>query len=1301
MSRLHNPKKWKMTGPGCLKFVPMQHRLYTGLLLFWIVAHLSGQQVAPEFLQLAVKSQPGRIELSDTTWLHLDGANASILLGDKQVDIYRWVLSARDTGDVTANLAGAVWVPVTDAHVDLPLRPTIRVHSPQVWGTVRVVLLDLFPWQLSQGRLEALQSGRLEVMVRHPVAAEIARNKSTTEPGASVANNTLILAARPRTPSAGKAAAALPASGTWIKAAITQDGLTHLTGSDLADTGVNLGSIIPAKLRLYAPAALGRPLPDKVGTPMLENLVELAIQVRAGVDGKFDNDDDIVFYAQGPRGTDLVDGTLRYIWNPYTDSACVWLFIPDLPEAPDGLRSGDATYAVSAPTPITIGQTLVRYEVDAFNGFESGPVWHHVSIAKGESFNILLDTPELRTSDSARISVKLRGGHKSVHRARLELNHTPVATSPSWSAFRDITIVPDPATLAPELQSDRNTLTLVNITSDTDPQEALWLDWAEIFYHRNLSATEDVLNFLIPSQELANIHISGFSSAPLIFDITNPAAPIFHEIHAQDNAWALTPVDLAGPRRYAAATEGSLLLPAALQRFPNLNFANLRQPDLQVDYIIITDATLLSAAEDLARIHSQEVRPEYRLTTLVTTVDEIYEEFSGGMADPYALRAFLRYAHENWTPPTPNLVCLFGDGDYDYRNITGNSRILVPTIQLDGLSEISSRSSDDYFIYLDSTISNDPNFVILPDMGIGRIPASSPDQAQAAIDVVRQYMVSPEPGAWRQRLLLAADDPVRPKDLETSFIRDSENLAGMVPPFLQINKLYLTEYAEVLDPATNTIIKPDATDDLIRAINQGVALINYIGHGSSTQWAQEQLLKIEHWSLLEPGYQLPVWVAGTCTWGRYDQLESSSMSEILTAGTNISGIGIVSATRAVYSSQNTAFVTRLFKQIFPDTPTHPNRLGKIVQRAKLAIDDDKFHLFGDPAIIMAFPHNPLTLHPVTPDTLKVLGLGAYSGMTYNAKLSVGEVLVTVLDAPRPVTRTYRSKDGTLRTISYTLTGAALFRGSATLSGSNFAGQFVVPKDINYSGQPASIIAYGWSQEDGVLHEQIGYRDDLLISGTETTLDTTGPIISLYWNGRPVNSGSTLPYGAEIEVELKDPLGINLSGEVGHTVRVWINDETAAETMDPLFRYDLDSYMTGRFTFALDPTLTGKHDLAVEAWDGGNNRSLTVITIQVSMEEDLDVVDLFNYPNPFQNHTDFVYTLSVPAEVTITLFTLNGVKIVTLYSIGTQGPGFQRLPWDGADAFGDQIANGTYLYLFRAETFDGAGITRWGRLARLR
>ena len=1283
-------------------------RAATNLLIFCLLggtAYGNGGQI--EHITLDIPDSRIEVDVEDGRFYRLSSATTTIEIEGRWLGIYRWILSARDTSRVSARLTDERWEPVEGNVRSLPDRPILKVHSSQVWGGVWIVLLDLYPWRISGGRVEVLKAGRIEVTIRHRSEDPVTDPGARLFPSSRIANRVLIQAKPSAGPLLRRYRDVIPEGGTWLKIPIREDGPYHLTTGYLSDAGLPAGDLELATLRLFAPASLGRPLPDQVGAPLQDNLVEVPIHIRDGGDGQLGEGDDILFYAQGPRGLKLVGDNLTFIQNPYANEAYVWLHIPAAVGEAGAERMARGPTFESATNVVATGRNLYHHEVDVFNGFHSGPVWHQTAIKKGNLLTISLPVAGLRSDMTTYLKVRLRGGNETgSHRVVLTLNQVPLLTSSTWSAHGDITLAPAPGMVAGAVKAESNVITLNNTTTNPDPQEEVWLDWVELNYGLDLTADEDALAFLImPQVEGTNVRLRGFSTRPVVMDITNPASPALFlgdQLIYESGGWLLTPQDLTTARRYLAVTEAKLKTPGLPTLYDNLDFTTLRHQNHQADYIVITADTLLTAARDLAAIHAREVRAGLQRDTLVTTVDEIYEEFSGGVADPFAIRAFLRWAYENRPAPADSmLVVLFGDGDYDYRNLSGLSRMLVPTIQVDGSSEISSRTVDDAFVYLDSIPVSSP----LPDMGIGRITVSTLEETAAAVEAVRTYMVNPEPGPWRQRVLLAADDPQRPNDRETSFIIESDRYARMLPPYLQLEKIYLTEYAAVRDPATNTVVKPDATADLIRSVNQGVTLINYVGHGSATQWAQEQLLVMDRDQvLLHPGKRMAVWFAGTCTWGRFDQLQTISMSEVLTTGSESAAIAVVSAVRAVYASANFRFIKDLFAETFFGREPSPLRLGQILQRVKMGSpSDEKFHLFGDPALLIAFPRNSLTLNAITPDTLKVLGTANYTGTTAGGAVTAGECLVTVLDAPRRVRRTYQRKSGAIDTIAYTLPGAPIFRGAVTIATGSFQGRFIIPKDISYSySDSAAIIAYAWSDRQETLLEQIGYRNDLIIRGTDQDIqDNTGPLITLYWEDRPLVSGDALPEGAQVEVELKDPLGINLTGEVGHAVRVWVDDESAAQVMDALFRYDIDEYTIGRFDYQFEPALSGSHQFSIEAWDGANNRAISTLTLHLTLDEELDVSDLFNFPNPFSDDTEFVYTLSVPADVTITIYTLNGVKVKILEDFTGQA-GFRRLWWDGRDKFGDQIANGAYLYHFRAaETLDGQTITRWGRLARLR
>ena len=55
---------------------------------------------------------------------------------------------------------------------------------------------------------------------------------------------------------------------------------------------------------------------------------------------------------------------------------------------------------------------------------------------------------------------------------------------------------------------------------------------------------------------------------------------------------------------------------------------------------------------------------------MVVDIDDIYNEFSDGLFNPFAIQKFLRYAYNNWQQPTPTYVLLVGDAHYDYKRAT-------------------------------------------------------------------------------------------------------------------------------------------------------------------------------------------------------------------------------------------------------------------------------------------------------------------------------------------------------------------------------------------------------------------------------------------------------------------------------------------------------------------------------------------------------------------------------------------------------------------------------------------------------
>jgi len=158
---------------------------------------------------------------------------------------------------------------------------------------------------------------------------------------------------------------------------------------------------------------------------------------------------------------------------------------------------------------------------------------------------------------------------------------------------------------------------------------------------------------------------------------------------------------------------------------------------------------------------------------------------------PMQLEIFLYKMYNECPSPKPYFVLLFGDGTYDYRNISGNAKNFIPQFEKPetngSYDAIQTFNTDDAFVRIDN---ND-----IPDLAIGRLPINNIDEAEAAVDKIIFYERNSQPGLWQIKTTLIADDPARPNDNEPFHITDTENyLVPNLPKSSLLNKIYLTEY---------------------------------------------------------------------------------------------------------------------------------------------------------------------------------------------------------------------------------------------------------------------------------------------------------------------------------------------------------------------------------------------------------------------------------------------------------------------------------------------------------------------------
>jgi hypothetical protein len=88
-----------------------------------------------------------------------------------------------------------------------------------------------------------------------------------------------------------------------------------------------------------------------------------------------------------------------------------------------------------------------------------------------------------------------------------------------------------------------------------------------------------------------------------------------------------------------------------------------------------------------------------------------------------------------------------------------------------------------------------------------------------------------------------------------------------------------------------------------------------------------------------------------------------------------------------------------------------------------------------------------------------------------------------------------------------------------------------------------------------------------------------------------------------------------------------------------------------------------------------------ITRRFHVSNELKLLDVYNYPNPFSRDTYFTFKLTqIPDDLNIRIFSVAGRLVKVIYKKSYElNYDFNRIYWDGRDADGDLLANGVYFY----------------------
>ncbi len=705
-----------------------------------------------------------------------------------------------------------------------------------------------------------------------------------------------------------------------------------------------------------------------------------------------DPGDQLIFY-----GRALAD-------NKFTDENVYWLRFGLRGEPAAGFETSRievrdaAPQAQNLPTPEAF-LTRERFEENRHhdvleaNDIKSELADHYFGVAfrggdrKDFPIKLPMAVPRNTIDRLSKLRIKFQGASYKAnagHEARIIFNNNQLGRIEEWRrqasqiASRDI-----PHFL---VHHDATNLMRIEALDDNDTPPGsydFYLDWYEIDYWRNFQADNNRLEFNTYTEplhrgqvqyQIGNIidetidvyqlNENGITSK-LTGGIVSPAG-VKHQILFEDTVNNYRRYFVIGRTRYRSI---NALIPTPP--------TSLKNPGNQVDYIFITHPTFAESIMPLVDFRSSQ-----GLTTLVVDINDIYDEFSDGLFNPFAIQKFLRYAYHNYQQPAPTYVLLVGDAHYDYKNATveiyrrdttfpGTYNLypnFVPTYH--GWSPASGETAMDHRFV---NVSGDD---ALPDMLIGRLSVQTPEALTTMVQKIIDYEENPKIGLWQGTLIQVADNETdNPSDIIFETSRD-KLIQEVIPVGYDTRQIYLRK-----------IRSPDETRQKIRsAINRGALVLEYAGHGGSQTWADESIFRIEDVVGLRNRY-LPFVITTTCLNGQFDkpqQFGNFCLSEQFLLG-RYGAIATLSATRLTYGSANAAFDIDLFEALFrvaqvsPELATPPltpplaggirggqPTIGHIVADAKISFitriqnlswipGTEQYTLFGDPASRFARP----------------------------------------------------------------------------------------------------------------------------------------------------------------------------------------------------------------------------------------------------------------------------------------------------------------------------------------------------------
>ena len=729
----------------------------------------------------------------------------------------------------------------------------------------------------------------------------------------------------------------------YYKIFLKEKGIYRLTFQQLVSAGIPISGGVPSS-RLE----------------ILNEGADIPIEIHDGGDGIFNSGDYIQFAGYPPKASPYCSQNIYNVDNVYWFS-----YESDTP--PD-------TFKVIDGFPHTINKRInstpytIHYEKDSLyerlgyapDGNRDFWFWGGADGTKGTVTDIFRTTFPLMKNwfaDSSKIILRtdMHGlttydAYNPDHLAKIFINNQQVGTK-TWdgetrTTFEgNFTFGDNAVPVRPQ-----NTFEVVVDGAAINNSDVIRINWFEIEYWRELKADTSSLIFENSAGMTGTntYNITSWQPDNMEIFIPQRSEMILNPQFLNDTSGTVLFNDNVNEKtEYFCVSNDYFLTPdSIIKDIPS----DLRNTENGADYLIITHPDFTEAANKLAAYRSQHLAGYSNPRIKVVDIRDIYDEFSNGLLDPYAIKDFIKYTFENWSGSPPAYVVLIGDMSYDYRHLLYSSRPdFIPSIPYQQY-RYGQAVADNNFV---AVSGND----VFPDAAIGRISCETLAEADILVDKIINYPAD-NGKKWKQNVLLiggggdVSDENFFHFNDEELYLQDSY----IVPQGYTTSKVFRYPVNAEQMP-----FKGEGPD-IRQKIDSGCVIVNYYGHGGGYQW--DLVFLNDDIYQLENGGRLPMVFSVTCYTAHFDNQDVFGEQFDKVPGKG--AIGFWGHTGLTFWDYGLAINDEIFHQIFTN---EKYVVGDAILDAKSVFLADSSNTFtqdhialltllGDPALELALPQKP-------------------------------------------------------------------------------------------------------------------------------------------------------------------------------------------------------------------------------------------------------------------------------------------------------------------------------------------------------